>query len=139
MRINISVENHIDTEGIKTKIMDAVNKSLPNIATEVLKDCNEYAPERYGGLTGKSITDEACKPIIDVNEENHTATIKWRVPYASYVYKGISRKGKPLKYSKWPNTKAQKEWCKKAKTVRLMEWSKMMEKFTKDNYNNGGK
>ncbi len=138
MKIKITPQININTDVIRKRIMDAVDSSLYTVATQVLKDSNNYAPERSGTLVGLSQTDSQLKPTITVDKERHTATIKWKVPYASYVYKGLSKNGKPLKYAREKKPQAGSKWAHRAKSLHLMEWSKMMDKFSKDNYKNGG-
>lgn len=93
------------------------------VSTQILKDSNYYAPRRGDGLVDSS--------IIAANATEAFSEIKWDVPYASYVYKGLSKKGKPLKYNKERNPNAQKEWCKKAKSVHLKDWNEMVEDIMK--------
>ena len=123
MRITITPIVKINTADIVKKIHEAAKESVSAVSTQILKDSNYYAPRRGDGLVDSS--------IIAANATEAFSEIKWTVPYASYVYKGISKKGKPLKYSKWPNTKAQKEWCKKAKSVHLKDWNEMVEDIMK--------
>lgn len=123
MRITITPIVKINTADIAKKIHEAAKESAYELSSDIVRDCNDYVPQCKGGLKESS--------IIAANATEAFSEIKWTVPYASYVYKGISKKGKPLKYSKWPNTKAQKEWCKKAKSVHLKEWHEMAENIMK--------
>jgi len=138
--IKYSVNVNIDPKAIKKRIMESVDESLPSLAEEVLKDCNDYAPTRYGVLTGTAPIATDLKPTISVDKTEHSATITYGAPYSSYVYKGLSKRGKPLKYTKQPNQKAQKEWCKKAKSLKSDKWKRLFQKLIMINFKHiGGK
>lgn len=115
-----------DTAGVAMRIRKSVNEALPEVTEQIAKDCNDYAPKRLGNLIG----------IENINTEvsGLTSSITWTVPYASYVYKGLSKRGKPLKYSKDKNPKAQKEWCKKAKSLKLDKWQDMINDAIKEHW-----
>lgn len=123
MRITITPIVKINTADIAKKIHEAAKESVSAVSTQILKDSNYYAPRRGDGLVDSS--------IIAANATEAFSEIKWDVPYASYVYKGLSKKGKPLKYNKERNPNAQKEWCKKAKSVHLKDWNEMVENIMK--------
>lgn len=128
MRIKITPIIKINTAEIAAKISRAAKESLAPVSAQVLKDSNNYAPRREGNLIGDSVVNAFSEKISE---------IKWTVPYASYVYKGISKKGRPLKYYKLRNPNAGKEWCKRAKAIHLKEWHKRAEDIIKNRY--GGK
>lgn len=115
-----------DTAGVAMRIRKSVNEALPEVTEKIAKDCNDYAPQRYGNLIDTA--------NINMEVSGLTSSITWRVPYASYVYKGLSKKGKPLKYSKYPNANAQKEWCKKAKSLKLAKWQDMINDAIKEHW-----
>lgn len=123
----IEVKINFNPSGIAAKIQSSASKALPGLAAEIRNDCNFYAPDRTNTLIKQS------NIIADTDDD---CTLKWGVPYASYVFKGKSRKGNPLKYSKNKNPNAQKEWCKKAKEMHLADWRKYLEKEVKENYKN---
>lgn len=126
MPITIKPVVKIDTAGVAMRMRKSVSEALPQVAADITADCNEYAPQRYGNLID----------IANINTEvaGLTSSITWRVPYSGYVYKGLSRKGKPLKYTKVPNENAQKEWCKKAKSLKLTKWEKMINDAIKEHW-----
>ena len=128
MRIKITPIIKINTAEIAAKISQAAKESLAPVSTQILEDSNMYVPRRLDGLKDSS--------VINAFSEK-TSEIKWTVPYASYVYKGLSKKGRPLKYYKLRNPNAGKEWCKRAKAIHLKEWHKMAEDIIKNRY--GGK
>lgn len=129
MRIKITPIIKINTAEIAAKISRAAKESLAPVSAQVLKDSNNYAPKRQGTLIENSVTNTFS--------DKNISEIRWTVPYASYVYKGLSKKGRPLRYSKYPNQNAGKEWCKRAKAIHLKEWHKMAEDIIKNRY--GGK
>ena len=128
MSITIRPRININTAGVSLKINRAVQNALLIIANDIRKDCNRYAPHRRGTLISQS-------NVMAYADSSSTAKIRWGVPYASYVYKGISKSGKPLRYTKYPNANAQAKWCEKAKREHLSEWQKAAEKAIKDKYN----
>ncbi len=119
-----------DTKSTAVRITNAVKAAMPELVEQVRKDCNFYAPQRTGVLIAKSNIDTdstgKCYKII------WDAKNKSDVSYADYVFKGVSKKGKKLKYSKYPNANAQSHWTHKAKSVKLMDWKLMAEKLLKE-------
>ena len=115
-----------DTAGVAMRIRKSVNEALPEVTEQIAKDCNDYAPDRLHNL----------RKIANINTEvsGLTSSITWTVPYSGYVYKGLSRRGKPLKYTKDTNPKAQKEWCKKAKSLKLAKWQDMINDAIKEHW-----
>ena len=132
MSIKITPTVNIDVNAISNRIKKAVRTSMPQIAEDIMKDCNQYAPDRSGVLRGT--TQNELNPHIEC-EDNH-AKITWGTPYASYVYKGLSKSGKPLKYTKDRNQEAQSHWVEKAQEMHGAEWEKQAEKAIKKNFKN---
>lgn len=126
MPITIKPVVSIDTAGIAMRMRKAVNEALPKVTEDIVKDCNDYAPQRLDVLIDTA--------NINTEVSRLTSSITWTVPYSGYVYKGLSRRGKPLKYSKVKNPNAQKEWCKKAKSLKLTKWEKMINDAIKEHW-----
>lgn len=131
MPVKFNVKVNFDVGAVKADILKAADKAIPEVADQVLSDSNEFAPLRDGGLIGKSKTDQDTIPIVQPIPEEQRATVAWRVPYAAYVYKGKSRRGNDLTYSKDLHPKAGKEWFKEAKKLHLADWKAIFEKKLK--------
>ncbi len=126
MLIVIKPKINIDAAGIAMKIHKAAQEAMPKLTETILEDCNEYAPERSGNLIESSNINHHAGGV--------KATLRWEAKYSGYVYKGISKSGKSLKYTKQPNANAQSHWCRKAKQMKLVEWNKLAGKYIKENY-----
>lgn len=127
MPVKFNVKVNFDIGAVKADILKAADEAIPEVATQVLKDSNDFAPFRNGILVGESVTNQA--PIVQPIPEEQRATVTWRVPYAAYVYKGKSKRGKDLTYSKDLHPKAGKEWFGEAKKFKLADW---IAKFKKE-------
>ncbi len=122
MPVKFDVKVNFDIGAVKADILKAADEAIPEVATQVLADSNDYAPERQSILVGKTVIDSNVIPIAQPIPGEQRATVTWRVPYAAYVYKGKSRRGRDLTYSKDTNPRAQKEWFKAAKKLKLTNW-----------------
>lgn len=122
MPVKFNVKINFDVGAVKADILKAADEAIPEVATQVLKDSNDLAPLREGNLIGESKINQDTIPIVQPIPEEQRATVAWRVPYAAYVYKGKSKRGKDLTYSKDLHPKAQKEWFKTAKKIHLPDW-----------------
>ena len=128
MSMRIDPQIKIDTAGIAMKIRKAAEKSLPEVTDHILKDTSQYVPYRSGTLDGSP------EPPIYLGTKTE---ICWSTVYANYVYKGISKRGKPLKYNKHPHEKAVAEWCKRAKEIHLSDWNSTLNKSMREHFKNG--
>lgn len=131
MPVKFNVKVNFDIGAVKADILKAADELIPEVATQVLKDSNDFAPLRQGNLTGESKTNQDTIPIVQPIPEEQRATVAWRVPYAAYMYRGKSRLGKDLTYSKDLHPKAQKEWFKVAKKLKFSEWKEAFVKKMK--------
>lgn len=118
MSLQIKPEIGINTAGIAMKIRKAAEMSLPSVCDQMLKDTKQYVPRREGNLGGTLEQSASTEYYLGAKAE-----IRWSTVYANYVYKGISKRGKPLRYNKHPNAKAGAEWCKRAKEAHLSKWN----------------
>lgn len=134
MPVNFNVKVNFDVGAVRADILKAADKAIPEVADQVLKDSNDYAPVRNKVLIGKSKTDQDLFPIVQPIPDEQRAEVAWRVPYAAYVYKGKSKKGKDLTYSKDTNPQAQKEWFLEAKKSKIEEWKEALEKEMKGSF-----
>lgn len=121
MSMRITPEIKIDTAGIAMKIRKAAEGSLPAVTDQILKDTSQYVPRRAGNLGG-TLESSASTPYF----LGTRAELRWSTIYANYVYKGISKRGKPLKYNKHPHSEAGAEWCKRAKELHLSRWNSVL-------------
>lgn len=134
MPVNFNIKVNFDVGAVKADILKAADEAIPVVATQVLKDSNDYAPVRNKVLIGKSKTNLDLFPIVQPVPDEQRAEVAWRVPYAAYVYKGKSKKGKDLTYSKDTNPRAQKEWFLEAKKSKIEEWKEALEKEMKGSF-----
>lgn len=128
MSLQIKPVIKIDTAGIAMKIRKAAERSLPAVTDQILKDTSQYVPYRSGAL------DESPEPPIYLGTKTE---IRWSTIYANYVYKGISKRGKPLKYNKNPHRLAGAEWCKRAKELHLSDWNSTLNQKMRKHFKNG--
>ena len=131
MSVKFNMKVNFDIGAVKTDSLKAADETIPEVATQVLKDSNDLAPARQKILIGKTVIDPNEAPIVQPTPGEQRATVAWRVPYAAYVYKGKSKRGKDLTYSKDPNPKAQKEWFATAKKIHFPDWKAIFEKKLK--------
>ena len=83
-------------------------KALPQVAAQVLSDCNLYARDATGRLIQSS---RAASNLA-------TGTLVWNTPYARRVY----YTGAP---SHAHNPAASLRWCEKAKALHAKAWAAM--------------
>ena len=133
MSLQIKPEIKIDTAGIAMKIRKAAEKALPEVTADILKDTKPYVPRREGNLGG-TLEKSASTPFF-INPTE--AELRWRTVYANYVYKGVSKRGKPLRYNKQPNKEAGAEWCKRAKELHLSDWNSTLNQEMRKHFKNG--
>lgn len=131
MPVKFNVKVNFDIGAVKADILKAADEAIPEVATQVLKDSNDFAPARQKILIGKTVIDPNEVPIVQPIPEEQRATVAWRVPYAAYVYKGKSKRGNDLTYSKDPNPLARKEWFAAAKKIHFPDWKAIFEKKLK--------
>ena len=74
-----------------------------------------YTPRDEGILQGS------------VNSSIGSGLLEYDVPYASYVWNGVSKNGKPLNYQK-KNPLAGKEWVERAMADHLEDVCRIVEK-----------
>lgn len=128
MSLQIKPEIKIDTAGIAMKIRKAAERSLPTVTDQILKDTTQYVPRRGGDLKRSSENPYYL---------GTKAEITWSTIYANYVYKGVSKRGKPLKYNKDPHRLAGAEWCKRAKELHLSRWNSVLNQEMRKRFKNG--
>lgn len=128
MSLQIKPEIKIDTAGIAMKIRKAAERSLPTVTDQILKDTTQYVPRRGGDLERSSENPYYL---------GTKAEITWSTIYANYVYKGVSKRGKPLKYNKNPHRFAGAEWCKRAKELHLSDWNSVLNQEMRKRFKNG--
>lgn len=128
MSMQIKPEIKIDTAGIAMKIRKAAERSLPTVTDQILKDTTQYVPRRGGDLERSSENPYYL---------GTKAEITWSTIYANYVYKGVSKRGKPLKYNKDPHRFAGAEWCKRAKELHLSDWNSTLNQEMRKHFKNG--
>ena len=132
MSLQIKPEIKIDTAGIAMKIRKAAERSLPVVTDQMLADTKQYVPRREGNLGG-TLERSASTPYYLGTK----AEITWSTIYANYVYKGVSKRGKPLKYNKNPHRFAGAEWCKRAKELHLSRWNSVLNQEMRRRFKNG--
>lgn len=133
MSMQIKPEIKIDTAGIAMKIRKAAEKALPTVTDQILKDTKQYVPRREGNLGG-TLERSASTPYYLSPTK---AELRWSTVYANYVYKGVSKHGRPLRYNKHPNKYAGAEWCKRAKELHLSDWNSTLNQEMRKYFKNG--
>lgn len=100
MRFNVSKAK------IEAKVADAFDKGLPELAEEILSDCNRYCKEESGTLIKSSLIHSIPKQ----------GKLIWQTPYARRQYWEIQT-AYPDK-----NPRASWKWCEVAKRAYLGRW-----------------
>ena len=103
----------IDTNKVGAKVMKAWDDGLPNLAEEILADCNEYCKEDTHALIDSSLIHSVLKE----------GKLIWQTPYAKRQYWAIRTSLTPGRTWKWCET-AKRRWCK-------TKWAKKAERELK--------
>ena len=86
---------------------------------------DKYVPFDTGALAETSVLEGGA-----INKRNvHDNYIVYNQPYARYVYYGISRSGKPMKYHKDKHLLAGKEWDKRMWSAEKGQITREVQKF----------
>ena len=105
MASTITIE--LDVNRISRKVKKAWDKGLPQLAEEILNDCNQYCKERSGALIASSLS--ASK--LDEGQ------LIWDTPYAARQYWEIETAYTDV------NPNASWKWCDVARTKHLDTWN----------------
>lgn len=97
----------VNNAALTAKRLQAVYEkgALPQLAQEILQDCNIYCPKREGTLQESAHLEKGGKEIV------------WDTKYAAIVY----FTGKNI--SKTPNPNASIRWCEVAKRNHSQHWA----------------
>jgi hypothetical protein len=85
------------------------------LKNEVAKDSEPFVPFRAnnGGTLTRSVRSSIAEP------DNR---LIYDTVYARPMYKGISRRGRPLTYNRSVHPQASAEWFEKAKAIYKPKW-----------------
>lgn len=116
---------YIDSlETIKKKLkIDDNGPAQAFMTATVAKAMDKYVPFDTGTLAETVIFNG--RPTSNVTEN----TITYTQPYAEYVYKGISKSGKPLNYSLDKHTYAGPHWDQRMLTAEKDSIIKQIEDY----------
>lgn len=117
----MNVKININSAAVKAKFTEKAHDALELMKTQVLKDCNYYAPKDQSILINSSLIHSE---VID-----NSLHLRWETPYACYQYYGISNSGKPLVYSHVLNPNACKMWAHKAEATKGEQWRRQLQKL----------
>lgn len=129
MSVNIVVD--INANEISGRVTAAVDRSIPALTQQMLKDSNFYCPMDQGTLRNSAL----------IASDSDGGKITWNTPYARYLYYGVLMVGengsawakpgekkhiavpeKALTYDCASNPNAQALWFEKAKDIHMREW-----------------
>ncbi|PEU16828.1 minor capsid protein, partial [Bacillus sp. AFS019443] len=108
IRLNITV----DTSGIESRVLEAIQKTQFVLDQQVLKDSNFFIPKDTGELERSSI--RFSRP-----GEGH---IEWNTPYARRTYYGVN-----FNFSRDSNPNASSLWFECAKARNVTDWARIVE------------
>lgn len=134
MGVDIKVSfNHTATV---SRIKEASDRALVDVANQILKDCNQYTPEDQGELIRSSLSNSDTKP------QDGEMTLRWSTPYARYQYYGVAMEGRPPKKTtnrplKYTKAGAKKLWCLFARAAHGDEWKQTYEASLKRGIKDG--
>lgn len=100
---------------LKSTVNSNKSKAYNNLLDDIIRDTDEYVPYKSGALS-KSVTK-----LPD--------GIEYRKPYASYIFNGVSKSGKPLKYTTSTHNKATSHPLQKALNENIEKYTR---KYAKD-------
>ena len=116
---------YIDSlEKIKKRLKIDNNGEAQAFMTETCaKAMDKYVPFDTGTLAETVVVEGQTTNNVTTN------TITYSQKYAEYVYKGISKSGKPLNYTKNPHSYAGSYWDKRMISVEMGKVVKDVQKF----------
>ena len=91
------------------------SKAYNNLLDDIIKDTDEYVPYKSGALS---------RSVTKVSDG-----IEYRKPYASYIFSGVSRSGKPLKYNTSTHNKATSHPVQRALDENIERYTKKYAKY----------
>lgn len=98
----------IKAEGIKVDLgLNEGGRVQKFLVDSCANHMDKYVPMDTGALSG------------NILKTNHS--VIYTVPYATYQYFGVSKNGKPLKYSKEKHAYAGPYWDKRMKSAELQD------------------
>lgn len=114
-RINTRVT--FNAASVRARIKAASNDAIFAVATQALKDANQYCPEDQHDLVNSSLT----------NSEPEKGILRWATVYARYQYYGVAMEGRPPKVAtnrplKYTKPGAHKMWAHYARARHGNEW-----------------
>lgn len=95
----------IDKKNVSLRISAASRRATEIVATQALKDCNDYCKHDQGILIASSLS----------SSELTKGLLVWDTPYAKRQYY-LDNTNNNI------NPNAQKMWCEKARTVKGKNW-----------------
>lgn len=111
-------EIETDIPGIKLQIRQAIDRALPVLAQQILKDCNYFCKQDQGGLINSS--------LIASNVES--GDLIWDTVYANRQY------WLPTACTD-VNSNAAYMWCHKAYDRFHDDWEKLLQKLLEEDSN----
>jgi hypothetical protein len=107
MKVDVKVDININAQGIK----DAVSSTQlwRFAAVEWHRLYRPYVPFQTGVLYNEVV----------ITPDKYGATIEHTMPYAHYIYNGVSKSGSPLHFRRTMSFMASREWDKAAIPTKL--------------------
>lgn len=104
----------INKAAVQARVMDAWQKSLFGLSSEILADCNEYVKRDIGTLEQSSL----------IHSRPAEGVIVWETPYARRQYWEIQRSLTPGRTWRWFET---------AKGKHFARWNELAQRGVTDN------
>lgn len=100
---------------LKNTIESNKSNAYNSLLDDIIKDTDKYVPYKSGALS---------KSVTKVSDG-----IEYRKPYASYIFNGVSKSGKPLKYNTSTHSKAASHPLHRALDENIERYTR---KYAKD-------
>lgn len=107
------------------RIRAAGNTALTVMGMQALKDTTKHVPKDQGTLQNSGIASS------DVKAKNLKFEMRWKTPYAKYLWNGEVMHGNPTERTYGPDkitftsALAREEWAKYAQKVYGEQWKKV--------------
>lgn len=100
---------------LKNTVESNKSNAYNNLLDDIIKDTDKYVPYKSGALS---------RSVTKVSDG-----IEYRKPYASYIFNGVSKSGKPLKYNTSTHNKATSHPLHRALDENIERYTR---KYAKD-------
>lgn len=113
MPVHLNIPKH----AVEAKVVDAFERGLPKLASEILDDCNQYCKEDSHTLIASS----------QLHSRPEEGLLIWQTPYARRQYWEIQTAYTDV------NSNATWKWCEVAKRHNVLKWKRQAQRLLEMN------